>query len=382
MLLWQDPDRTPVAQFGIAGDFLPASGLVPAPGQTWSQMAEDIRPLFEDLNFSIVNLECPVGVDGLTPRVKASAGDTFASGSESLTYLLSLRASVVGMANNHSCDYGLEGVDCTRRELLQRSLYPVGTGRTLCEAPNIHIQEIFRGLRVGVWVAARNLPYSATRKNPGMEPATLARGMQALNSIDAAGASCRVAYLHAGTEGTDFPDPEDVALVDALAHSGFDIVAVCHSHRISGYRTFDTGRNYPSHCFYGLGSLSSGVLYSDLEREGLLSVVGLDEKGQIVRLEIRPIFLDSCGRACIPWPEKTSLIVTRFEEISAQIRNGNYRNLFYRDISKSLLQTQTRDIRIAFERAGFRGILQKLTRLRPAHVRRLYHKGLAAIGLS
>jgi len=46
-----------------------------------------------------------------------------------------------------------------------------------------------------------------------------------------------------------------------------------------------------------------------------------------------------------------------------------------------MMGAQWRDVRIAFERAGLRGILNKLTRMRPAHVRRLYHKSLRSIGL-
>jgi hypothetical protein len=34
------------------------------------RQANRIAPLFEDLQFSVVNLECPVGVDGIAPKVK------------------------------------------------------------------------------------------------------------------------------------------------------------------------------------------------------------------------------------------------------------------------------------------------------------------------
>src|SRR5262245_44084677 len=105
MLVWKN-QREPAVRFGVAGDFLPASGLTPAGGESWSGQAELLSPLFHDLQFSVINLECPVGVEGITPKIKASLGDSFAAPLESLEYLHALNASVIGIANNHLYDYG------------------------------------------------------------------------------------------------------------------------------------------------------------------------------------------------------------------------------------------------------------------------------------
>src|SRR5215470_13089866 len=113
MLVWKDQNRVPLCRFGIAGDFLPASGLAPAKGETWSGQARLVAPLFQDFQFSVVNLECPVGIHGIAPQIKASLGDIFAAPVDSLSYLDSLRASVVGIANNHLYDYGRVGAERT-----------------------------------------------------------------------------------------------------------------------------------------------------------------------------------------------------------------------------------------------------------------------------
>src|SRR5262245_22313097 len=380
MLVWKDPHRLPVCRFGIAGDFLPASGLAPTSGETWAGQANRIAPLFEDLQFSVVNLECPVGVEGIAPKVKASLGDSFAGQTESLDYLDSLKASVIGIANNHLYDYEKLGAERTLRGI-QSKFSVCGFGRTLREPSSVCICEPAENVRVGVWAAARNLPDAATLNSIGTEPATRDRAMQALACMAGSNIQCRVAFLHAGAEGTNYPDPEDAEFMEQLVEIGFDVVAACHSHRISGYKAVERKNAFPAHCFYGLGSLSSGVLYSPLEHEGILAAISLDASGAVCGVAARPIYLDEHGWGTIPLTQVRATIVDRFRNISAAIQDGSYRQAFYRDISRDLMGTQWRDVRVAFQRAGVRGILQKLTRMRPAHVRRLYHKSLASIGL-
>lgn len=377
MPVWKDHHRLPACRFGIAGDFLPASGLAPISGETWSGQADLISPLFQDLQFSIVNLECPVGVDGLAPRMKASLGDTFSSLTESLDYLDSLKATVIGIANNHLYDYEKLGAARTVENL--HSIFSVcGFGRSLQEPPSICIRELPESVRVGIWAAARNLSDAATPNSIGIEPATRERAAQALACLTGSDVQCRVAFLHAGAEGSNYPDPEDAQFMEELAEMGFDVVAACHSHRISGYKAIERKNRFPAHCFYGLGSLTSGVLYSPLEHEGVLAAVSLDATGAVCEVEARPIHLDERGWGRVPSAEECASVVDRFRKVSAAIQDGSYRQAFYSDMSRDLLGTQWRDARIAFQRAGIRGILQKLGRMRPAHLRRLYHKALRA----
>lgn len=380
MLVWKDQNRAPVCRFGIAGDFLPASGLSPASGESWSGQAALVAPLFQDLQFGLVNLECPVGVEGIAPKVKASLGGSFAAPTESLDYLNSLNASVIGIANNHLYDYGGAGADRTLHNA-QSKFSACGFGRTLREPPSVCIRQVAEGVEVGIWAAARNLPDVATRHAVGIEPASRDRAAQALAYMATSNVNCRVAFLHAGAEGTNYPDPEDAEFMDELAGMGFDVIAACHSHRISGYKTARGKNDAPSHCFHGLGSLSSGVLYSPLEHEGIVAAISLDASGSICEVEARPVYLDERGWGIVPSPQQSATILDRFQKVSASIKDGSYRHAFYRDMSRDLMGTQWRDVRVAFQRAGLRGILRKVTRMRPAHFRRLYHKSLASIGL-
>jgi len=379
MLVWRKAHHEPVCRFGIAGDFLPAAGLSPAGDETWSGQAKPLAALFRQLEFSIVNLECPVGVGPIPPRVKASLGDSFAAETSCLDYLRALGVSVVGLANNHLYDYGSAGAERTL-ENVGKQFSACGFGRTLGEAPSVCIRETSQDWRIGIWAAGRNLQDGASRSSAGIEPATRERAAQALGQMETRGVRCRLALLHAGAEGTNYPDPEDAEFMEELAKMGFDVVAACHSHRISGYQTV-RGKNGAAHCFYGLGSLSSGVLYSPLEHEGILARISLDASGAVSEVEAQPIYLDQRGWGTVPSRQESEMVLNRFQAISAAVEDGSYRQQFYRDISRDMMGAQWRDVRIAFERAGLRGILNKLTRMRPAHVRRLYHKSLRSIGL-
>ncbi len=101
------------------------------------------------------------------------------------------------------------------------------------------------------------------------------RGLAALEALREQGASCCVAFLHAGEEKTNRAEPDTVRMMDALGAAGFDVVTACHSHRISGWREGRRPDGSRWACLYGLGSLASSVSYSDLEREGVVVVLGL-----------------------------------------------------------------------------------------------------------
>jgi len=172
-------------------------------------------------------------------------------------------------------------------------------------------------------------------------------------------------------------DPAAVKLMDSLAREGFDLIAACHSHRTSGFA--DIARQlspYPAFCFYGLGSLSSGVIYSDLEREGLLASIGLNSEGRIVSVEAKPIYLVGRGWGTIPTSEQAESILGTFLAVSREILDGSYEHGFYSDAGRHFLRAQWRDLSLAFNRAGLRGVLSKVARLRMGHLRTLFHSGL------
>jgi hypothetical protein len=374
MILWEKENAQVEFRIALAGDYLPAAGLSAMEECNWEGRAAKLAPYFENIDLAMVNLECPVGVEPCAARPKIGLGDNFSAPSASLEYLAALRVKVAGIANNHIYDYGFEGMHRTAEAIKRKEMTPLGSGRCLQESPDIFVAEApFRG-RIGFWAAARNLPEMATRTRAGVEPANKARARAAIAGLRRHGATLNIAFLHAGIEHTNRPDPDDVELMDDLIRLGFDIVAASHSHRIGGYRAW-TGKNgRPGFCFYGLGSLSSGIRYSVLEHEGLMVVAGVDAAGEIAQVELQLVLLSPEGWGTIPDRASAKNILDRFMMLSLEIADGSYGQRFYEDTGKDLVQRQYRNLRAAYQSGGLLGLAQILSRIRMRHVNRVLHK--------
>jgi Bacterial capsule synthesis protein PGA_cap len=375
LVLWESPDCDPiVAKIAIAGDFLPADKLALPAKQNWTSMATKLAPCFDDVAISFVNLECPLDAGGLRARTLCGLGQTVSAASDSLDYLAAIRAKVISISNNHVYDFGGEGVGQTRRAIICREMVPLGAGHTLANAPETYVWQGPGNIRVGFWAAAKAASDFARRDSLGVEPAAIDRATQALIEMKSRGARFCVALLHAGVIRTNRPDPEDVSLMDSFVKSGFQLVAASHSHRNSGSRMVLPKKDEPAFCFYGLGSLVSGYVAHPLEREGLVVVAGLNTRGSLSRLEVRPIWLAETGFGEIPTHEMSDAILDRFEALSGEIADHSYQRLFYEDVSRGLLRLYARDARSAFLQSGFRGVARKARRVRMRHIRRLAHK--------
>ena len=375
MILWESSQRERiVARVAIAGDFLPAGQLTIPDGSDWRQLASGLAAHFEDVSTSFVNLECVLDSEGLSTRPLAGVGAIVSAPAEVLDYLDALRAQTIAIANNHSYDFGALGVDRTRHAISLRGMLPLGAGHNLNGTPELSVWRGPGDVRVGFWAAAKAASDLATRRAAGVEPCTVERAERVLAAMKNRGARLCVALLHAGTIRTNRPDPEDVQLMDSVAKCGFHIIAASHSHRISGYRSIPAPIEVPSFCFYGLGSLVSGFIASPFEREGLIVVAGVNVRGDLVRIEVRPVLLDASGFGKIPVAEMSDTILERFRDLSSEIADGSWERLFYRDISQHLFQFYLRDARTAIQQSGMRGLARKAGRVRMRHVRRLVRK--------
>jgi hypothetical protein len=226
---------------------------------------------------------------------------------------------------------------------------------------------------VGLWAAAKASHDLASGRSTGVEPATLRRAKQALELMKAQGARFSIALLHAGVLRTNRPDPADVKLMDSMARAGFDLVAASHSHRVSGSKYLQVGRSRAAFCFYGLGSLASGYIAAPIEREGLIVVAGFKSCGSLASLEVRPVLLAASGFGEAPSVETGRMILDRFRRLSAEIVDGSSKQLFYLEISHSLVKLYLRDARAAFRGSGVLGLARKAGRIRMRHLRRLAH---------
>jgi len=375
LLLWESPEAGSIAaRVAIAGDFLPAGRLTFPEGQNWREMTANLSPCFVDVAVSFVNLEGTLDTGDLHPRPICGLGQAISAPVESLDYLQSIRAQAVSIANNHIYDFHSAGVSRTRNAIIQRGMIALGAGHTLESAPEVFVWHGPGNIHVGFWAAARATSDPASRKSPGVEPATINRATQTLELMEKHDARFRVALLHAGCMRTNRPDPEDVELMNSIADLGFNVVAASHSHFISGAKLIPRESGQPSFCFYGLGSLVSGLVDSPLEKEGLVVVAGLDANGDLIRIEVRPVLLNQNGFGESPPSKAKRVILRRFRLLCNEIANGSYRREYYRDTSRGLMRLYLRDAQAAFRQGGIAGLVRKAGRMRMRHLRKLAHK--------
>lgn len=372
-VLWQSERPAPIlARVAVAGDFLP-DGSLSLPSGGWGEAARTVAPIFEDVDVSFLNLECPLDTAGLPTRAVGGIGEIVSAESSSLDYLESIRSEAVGIANNHAYDFGAAGVQRTRSALTARKFVPLGAGGTLRNAPETFLWRGPNDVRIGFWAAACASRDLATRRAAGVEPATISRARLAVKSLKSRGATYNIALLHCGCIRASRPDPGDTALMGRIAFCGFDLVGASHSHRISGARRIHANSSAPAFCFYGLGSIASGYLASPLEREGLVVVAAFHSDASLASVEIRPVRLADSGFAELPSSQAGCCILDRFFGLSAEISDGTSARRFYEEVSSGVVPLYVRDLRAAFRQSGLRGLARKAGRIRPRHLRRLLH---------
>lgn len=129
-----------------------------------------VTPILAAADAVFTNLEVAVAGPGCdcTP----TRDDVFfhGAGSEVLDYLAEIGVSLMSLANNHSWDYGDEGIVSTLEEVERRGITAAGTGRTLRDAVAPAYRDV-GGVRVGVVALATvNAPPGAmaTGTKPGV----------------------------------------------------------------------------------------------------------------------------------------------------------------------------------------------------------------------
>lgn len=371
--LWQHPQRHAAAYFAVAGDFLPAMGLAGSAPAAWAAQRSLLQAALAEVQGLFVNLECPLDCADLAPATKAGFGQNLRAGSEVLSYFG--LPTFLGIANNHIYDFGPGGVERTRAAAQAQGFPIIGAGHSLASEPEVLLAPAGANGRIGFWAACLNAAHLATARKEGVEVFSVARARQAVARLKAQGATVTVALVHAGLEGSFYPDPDDARKIREAIHAGFDVICCAHSHRISGFELVPKPEGTEAGLvFYGLGSLCSGCIYGDPEREGLVVVLGLTEAGTLASVRVHPIELLGEGWGSAALSPKTQSIMARFEALSGCIADGSAAREFYKESGQGLISRQWGDAREAYRRAGIGGVMAKLFRLRKKHLQRLFHQ--------
>jgi hypothetical protein len=133
----EEEARAPGYRLLIAGDVhhgenYPSSGARIAAEKGYDYSFERLRPLIGRADFAVVNMETPATNLTVTPIVKHYLHRTNPDGGPPAIARAGIDA--VGLANNHSMDYGRPGLADTLRALVANNIRPFGAGTDLAAA--------------------------------------------------------------------------------------------------------------------------------------------------------------------------------------------------------------------------------------------------------
>ncbi|HEX8082077.1 MAG TPA: CapA family protein [Jatrophihabitans sp.] len=297
-----------VVRLGFAGDVHFAL-------RTADRLANDPKTVFGPAvpglsapDLTMVNLETAISVGGQAEN-KAF---TFQAPPSAFTALKAAGIDLVSMANNHSADYGSDGLAQTFAAIKRTRFPVVGIGANAREAYAPYYTEI-NGVRLA-FIAAHQVReetlanFTATDADPGVASAYSERLPLAVRAAKAK-ADAVIVYLHWGTEYVHCPNTDQTGLADRLAEEGATAVVGTHAHGLQGAGWRPDG----TYIAYGLGNYLWWYSFGDgRDDTGVLTLTLTGDK--VTGSSFAPARLDERGIAVPATGETASRIRSELEQ--------------------------------------------------------------------
>ncbi len=263
----------------------PISGVLAA----GANPLEYVAPLLTAADIAVVNVETAVGTSG-TPADKSYV---FQAPTSLLESIADAGADIVSVANNHSYDMGEEGFFETLDNVRAAGLTPIGGGRNEAEAYAPAIVDV-AGTKVAVIGLAKIGPDDSQRAEGNRAGTTNGRDRaRTVAAVEAARAQAPVVivFVHWGAELAECPEPNDVALAEALADAGASAVIGMHPHVLQGITQRADGKLVA-------WSIGNFVFYasSDVPRQSGVLTLTLRGDGAVSAFDFAPARIDGEGR--------------------------------------------------------------------------------------
>lgn len=279
---------------------------------------DGIIGLMQQADFNIMNLESPVACDS-TPKI-SKAGPNLHTFPDAVQFLSQIGVNVVTLANNHFCDYGIEGVSLTISELEKNHIRYVGGGRDKHEKERI----LFLN-HTNITVAVLN--YCEHEFSVYEE-----YGSNGIDIIQAYHDICYarkhsdfvIVITHGGQEGYSLPTPMMQKLYRFFIELGANLVVNHHQHCYSGSENYGNGTIY-----YGLGNFffdsicDAGTKWS---KGFALSLILNKEDSLVAKCELYPYIQCDKDRPVVRLmnDNESKNFKRDFDDLNAIIANPNY----------------------------------------------------------
>lgn len=195
-----------------------------------------VRSHLEKADYAIANLETAVTERGVAQDKQY----VFRTSPQALPALKDAGFDLLNLANNHSMDYGLEGLFDTIKFLDEVGLNHMGAGKDADEAYTPHIVEI-NGLKIAFLGFTRVVPdvsWKAGKDQPGLaETYNYTRPVESILQAKEQ-ADLVIVFTHWGIERQDTPDKFQVELAHRYIDAGADLVVGSHAHVLQGFELY------------------------------------------------------------------------------------------------------------------------------------------------
>lgn len=206
------------------------------PTQEFARTAmREASKLFALADASMLNLENVFGnADEHTPIVKN--GPNLISSPIFAEYLRALRPTVVGLANNHTKDFGEAPMLFTKELLEKDGMSVIGAGKNIEEAYRPAFLEK-DGVKLSILAVCENEFGTADEERSGTAGYRLSLVSRFITDAKASGAH-PIVYFHGGHETYPYPSPARVELYRHFVDLGAAAVICMHTHCPQGYEIY------------------------------------------------------------------------------------------------------------------------------------------------
>jgi len=243
-------------------------------------------------DLAMVNLETPI-TDRGTPEPKPYL---FRARKAAVPALVGAGIDVVTLANNHTLDYGRQGLADTIAAAKQGGLATVGAGANADEAYQ-PLRVTVRGVRIAILAFSQvdelAQQWAAQPDRAGIAMAFDTERVQAAMRQARVDSDLVIVLAHWGTEGDSCPNPRQRTFASLLVTAGADVIVGAHAHVLQG-----AGRFGGAYIAYGLGDFlwySSGIYPPYSERAGILRLVVRGHK--VLRSDFLPTIVSGTGQS-------------------------------------------------------------------------------------
>jgi len=222
----------------LVGDILPAARVLELMKMNgYDYPYREAKAYLQAADIAAGNLETPLTTRGTPAEDKQYV---FRGTADALPALKEAGFDYLSLANNHTLDYGWEGLKDTMDALDDADIWHSGSGSDDKEAFEPAYIEI-RGLSVAFVSVSRVVPeveWKADRNRPGVAEAySPDRAVQSIQEAKK-NADLVVVMAHWGIERADRPVAHQTDLAHRFVDAGADLVVGSHPHVLQGFESY------------------------------------------------------------------------------------------------------------------------------------------------